>query len=195
MAWQTSQRSATSCKAIKKAGSKPAIHQYVTGRDASARHNSAMKKTRTNGFTLVELLLVLTIAALLSLASLQGWQSWQQRQRMQETARQLQRFLHGVRAWANWHNREQPLWLLTGERWCLGSGAVPAAGCDSGRRLQLLAPHPQVHIIAIEGAPGFYGKRNVAKAGHIIFGEGSLRWRMIISSRGRIRLCQVAPCL
>lgn len=153
-----------------------------------------MKKTRTNGFTLLELLLVLAIAALLSLTSLQGWQSWQQRQRMQETAQHLLRFLHGVRAWANWHNRDQPLWLLSGERWCLGSGAVPAAGCERGRRLQLLAPHPQVAIFAIEGEPGFYGKRNVAKAGHIVFGEGALRWRVIISSRGRIRLCQAAPC-
>lgn len=154
-----------------------------------------MKNRDSDGFTLIELLLVVTIAGLLSLASLQGWQSWQQRQRMQETARQLQRFLHGVRAWANWHNQPQPLWLLTGERWCLGSGVVPATGCERGHRLQLLAPHPQVQILAMEGAPGFYGKRNVAKAGHIIFGEGQLRWRVIISSRGRIRVCEVAPCL
>lgn len=154
-----------------------------------------MEKYRAYGFTLVELLLVLAIVSLLSGAALQSWQSWQQRQRMQDTAQQLQRFLHGVRAWANWHNSEQPLWLLAGERWCLGSGNKPAGGCASGRRLQLLAPHPQVQIIAIEGTPGFFGRRNVAKAGHIIFGEGTLRWRMIISARGRIRLCQAAPCL
>jgi prepilin peptidase dependent protein A len=156
---------------------------------------SAIKRNPPAGFTLPELMLVLIIVGLLSIASLSGWQSWQQHQRMEETARRLQQFLHGVRAWANWHNSDQPLWLLAGERWCLGSGDKPVTGCRAGRRLQLLAPHRQVQIIAIEGEPGFYGKRNVAKAGHIIFGEGELRWRMIISARGRIRLCQVAPCL
>ncbi|MEQ4529798.1 MAG: prepilin-type N-terminal cleavage/methylation domain-containing protein [Mixta sp.] len=154
-----------------------------------------MKRNRCEGFTLPELMLVLAIVSLLSIAALRGWQSWQQHQRMDETARRLQQFLHGVRAWANWHNSDQPLWLLAGDRWCLGSGEVPVTSCRAGRRLQLLAPHPQVQIIEIEGTPGFYGKRNVAKAGHIIFGEGDLRWRMIISARGRIRLCQVAPCL
>ena len=143
----------------------------------------------------MELLLALAIVGLLGSAALQGWQSWQQRQRMQDTARQLQRFLYGVRTWADWHNSEQSLWLLAGERWCLGSGVKPDAGCADARRLQLRAPHPQVRIIAIEGEPGFYGRRNAAKAGHIDFGEGALRWRMIISARGRIRLCQAAPCL
>ena len=155
---------------------------------------SAIKRNPPAGFTLPELLLVLTIVSLLSIASLQGWQRWQQRQRMNETAQQLQQFLHGVRAWANWHNSDQRLWLRSGERWCLGSGEQPAAVCQPGRRLQLLAPHPQVRIIAIEGEPGFYGRRNVAKAGHIIFSDGSLRWRTIVSARGRIRLCQESTC-
>ena len=154
-----------------------------------------MKTSHAYGFTLVELLLVLTIVSLLGSTVMQGWQSWQRQQRMHDTAQQLQRFLHGVRAWANWHNSDLPLWLLAGERGCLGSGPEPAVGCASGQRLQLLAPHPQVQILAIEGTPGFYGRRNAAKAGHIIFGEGTLRWRMIISSRGRIRLCQAMPCL
>ncbi len=153
-----------------------------------------MKKTSAYGFTLLELLLVLMVVSLLSMASLNGWQQWQQRQRMRDTAQQLQQFLSGARTWANWHNSEQPLWLLAGERWCLGSGPKPVSGCQANRRLQLLAPHPQVAILAIEGSPGFYGRRNVARAGHIAFGDETLRWHMIISARGRIRLCEASIC-
>ncbi|QHM74351.1 hypothetical protein C7M52_00275 [Mixta theicola] len=141
-----------------------------------------------------ELLITLTIVSLLSLAAFSGWQQWQRHQRMRETALQLQQFLHNVRAWAGWHNRDRQLWLLEGDRWCLGSGPPPPSGCRAGQRMQLLAPYPQVRIFAIEGNPGFYGRRNVARAGHIIFGEGALRWRIIISARGRIRLCEVSLC-
>lgn len=158
------------------------------------RHNSGMKRTSAYGFTLPELLLVLVVVSLLGIASLNGWQQWQQRQRMRDTAQQLQQFLSGVRAWANWHNSEQPLWLLPGERWCLGSGPIPLSGCEADKRLQLLAPHRQVNILAVEGAPGFYGRRNVARAGHIAFGEETRSWRIIISARGRIRLCEESVC-
>ncbi|QHM72270.1 prepilin-type N-terminal cleavage/methylation domain-containing protein [Mixta intestinalis] len=154
-----------------------------------------MKKDKFQGFTLLEVLITLTIVGLLSIAALTGWQQWQQQQRMRDTALQLQQFLHSMRVWAGWHNQDRPLWLLAGDRWCLGSGAVPPSGCRAGQRMQLLAPHSQVHIFAIEGKPGFYGRRNVARAGHILFGEGTLRWRIIISARGRIRLCKASTCL
>lgn len=151
-----------------------------------------MKSYSSTGFTLAELLIVLLIAGVLSIGTLQGWQRWQQQQQLRETAYQLQGFLIQLRARANWQNRDYPLWYLSGERWCLGSGVRPLQGCVPDQPLTLLAPWPAVKIYAINGEPGFYGRRNVAKAGSIEFGNEAGRWRLIISARARIRLCRAS---
>ncbi|MBA2815545.1 prepilin-type N-terminal cleavage/methylation domain-containing protein [Candidatus Pantoea persica] len=88
-----------------------------------------MKRDAEQGFTLTELLLVLAIVGLLSLGAMQRWQ---QRQQLRDTAQQLQGFLQGLRAEANWQNAERLFWLRPGERWCLGSGPEPAEGCAPG---------------------------------------------------------------
>lgn len=154
------------------------------------RQSCAMKKEPHHGFTLPELLFVLVIVGILSLGALQGWQRWQQRQQLRETAQQLQGFLQRLRAQANWQNQDRALWLMPGERWCLGSGPKPDAGCERGRRLQFIAPYPGVSLTSVRGEPGFYGRRNMAKAGSLEFGNASGRLRLIISARARIRLCQ-----
>jgi len=142
------------------------------------------------GFTLAELLFVLVIVGILSLGALQGWQRWQQRQQLRETAQQLQGFLQRLRAQANWQNQDRVLWLIPGERGCLGSGPKPDGGCVRSGRLQFVAPYADVQMLSLRGEPGFYGRRNMAKAGSLAFGNASGRLRLIISARARIRLCQ-----
>ena len=157
---------------------------------AGWRQTVAMKTTHSQGFTLAELLFVLIIVGILSLGALQGWQRWQQRQQLRDTAQQLQGFLQRLRAQANWQNQDRVLWLIPGEPWCLGSGPKPAAGCERGKRLQFTAPYPGVTLTGLRGEPGFYGRRNMAKAGSLEFSNASGRLRLIISARARIRLCQ-----
>lgn len=149
-----------------------------------------MKTEQPYGFTLPELLFVLVIVSILSLGAQQGWQRWQQRQQLRETAQQLQGFLLRLRAQTNWQNQDRVLWLIPGTPWCLGSGQKPDAGCERGKRMQFVAPYPGVSVTGLRGEPGFYGRRNMAKAGSLTFSNVSGRLRLIISARARIRLCQ-----
>lgn len=150
-----------------------------------------MKTTNSQGYTLPELLIVMTIVGILSTSAGACWVRWQQQQRLTETAQQIQQFLHQLRAWANWHNSEQILWLKPGERWCLGSGAMPTGSCEKGRHDQLIAPHTDVNVLNITKNMGFYGKHNGAWAGNITFTNAAGSLRIIVSSRARIRLCQL----
>ncbi|WP_437612825.1 prepilin peptidase-dependent protein [Erwinia sp. V71] len=149
-----------------------------------------MKTDDSQGYTLPELLLVLLIVGVLGVSALTGWSRWQQQQRLAETAQQIQHFLLQLRAQANWHNTEQVLWLKPGEHWCLGSGEMPVGNCVAGQRDQLIAPHADVSIVNLTQGLGFYGKRNVARAGNIEFANAAGQWRIIVSARARIRLCK-----
>lgn len=150
-----------------------------------------MKTAHLRGFTLPELLLVMVIAGILSLAALHGWQRWQQRQQLRDSAQQLQGFLLRLRAQANRQNSDLVLWSQPGEPWCIGAGNRPVVGCVHGKRLHFIAPHAGVALYDIWGEPGFYGRRNVAKAGSIELGNSAGRMRLIISARARIRLCMM----
>lgn len=150
-----------------------------------------MKTAYLRGFTLPELLLVMVIAGMLSLAAMNGWQRWQQRQALLDSAQQLQGFLLRLRAQANRQNSDLVLWSQPGEPWCIGAGSRPVTGCGHGKGLHFIAPHPDVVLYGIRGEPGFYGRRNVARAGSIELGNRAGRIRLIISARARIRLCMI----
>ncbi|ADU70427.1 prepilin-type N-terminal cleavage/methylation domain-containing protein [Pantoea sp. At-9b] len=149
-----------------------------------------MNRNDENGFTLPELLVVMVIAGVLSLGMMQGWQRWQQQQQLRESVLQLQGFLLRLRAWASWQNTEANLWLLPGASGCIGSGPRPLEGCQASSRWVYVPPHADVRLVSITGEPGFYGRRDVARAGSIDLESSAGRWRVIISARARIRACQ-----
>ena len=151
---------------------------------------AAMNKHANLGFTLPELLLVMVIAGILSLGALHSWQRWQQHQQLRDSVQQLQGFLLRLRAHANWHNSDLSLWLIPGERGCLGVGVKPAEGCELPSRWWLAPPNADVRFSAIIGEPGFFGRRDVARPGSIEIESAAGRWRVIISARARIRACQ-----
>lgn len=148
-----------------------------------------MKTEAQRGFTLPELLIVLLLSGILSYTALHGWHRWQQHQQLRDCAVQLQGFLLRLRSQANWQNQDRVLWLLPGTPWCLGSGSRPDGACTPGRKLQFIAPDTRVRLTALRGEPGFYGRRNMAKAGSIDLSNDSGTLRLIISARARIRLC------
>ncbi len=141
------------------------------------------------GMTLIELLVVITLAGLLTGWGVIHWRHYQQALRLEHTAQQLLAFLTRLQADANWRNRTALLGFKTGDPWCIGSGQSPmdcaALGDDvfsPGYRDVQLAGFTQKDM-------GFYGLRNNAQAGHILLSNGAGRLRLVLSAKGRLRLC------
>lgn len=145
-----------------------------------------MKTNNRDGFTLLEMMIVVTIVSLLSLGTWRGWLRWQQQQELNDTARQIQRLLVRLRSDANWHNAVHLLWLKPGVRWCLGAGADRCSGMTTHT---LLAPYPDVSVRRLTQGLGFYGKKNTAHPGSILIASVAGERRIIVSSRGRVRIC------
>ncbi|TNV20830.1 prepilin peptidase-dependent protein [Buttiauxella sp. B2] len=149
-------------------------------------------KIKQHGFSLIEMLVVMSIVAMLSTGSVQGWQQWQQRQRLWITTQQIRNLLEQLRNDANWHNRDHLLMVnRTGNTWCLASKQLEANLCHSEGRWRLLQPFVDVDITETTPNLGFYGQRNTAWPGHIDLQNGTGKWRVIISAQGRIRVCEI----
>lgn len=150
-------------------------------------------KMALSGFTLLELVLVITLISSLLTLSLYHWSAWQQRHQLRQTAVELQAFLTRIREQAHWYNRHYPLWVRQEkEGWCVGAG-LPAPGCQSSATPFIWhAPYPQVKFFQRLGEPSFYGERSMAWPGSIEFGYPDQHWRVIISARARIRICKTA---
>ncbi len=148
-----------------------------------------MKKIFSGGYTLPEILIVMVLMSILSASGWYSWQQWQQKRQLDDSAQQIQRLLQRLRADANWHNRVYLLWLQPGPRWCLGAGQQ-SVDCLSAPRLRLQAPWPGTEITTLTPGIGFYGRKNVARPGRIVIVSKAGERRIIVSARGRIRICR-----
>ncbi|WP_164044932.1 prepilin peptidase-dependent protein [Serratia marcescens] len=156
---------------------------------------------RQRGMTLIELLAALLIAGMLTGWGVGQWCHHQQTLRLEHTAQQLLAFLLRLQADANWRNRTTLLWFKNGTPWCLGGG-VPPPDCASAEGSVF---SPSYRDVVLSGYTdkeiGFYGLRNTAQAGHILLSNEAGGLRLVLSARGRLRLCSeglrirgIAPC-
>lgn len=158
--------------------------------------NRCMRYARSQrGMTLIELLVVIALAALLSSWGVSHWHQHRQALRLEHTALQLLAFLTRLQADANWRNRAALLWFKPGEHWCIGSGSEPLT-CSAAEDWVFVAPSDGVQLSDYTRKEiGFYGLRNGAQAGHIQLSNGVGSLRVILSAKGRLRLCSVEVVL
>ncbi|MEA1064120.1 prepilin peptidase-dependent protein [Apirhabdus apintestini] len=148
-----------------------------------------MNQTK-QGFTLIELVLVMGIVASLSVGGLYGWRHWQQQQRLQQNALLLRAWLQQIRDEANATNRDFHIRLTQqNKQWALTACANSGAACSPQSRHIWRPTVPDIWLEGDASNIHFYGLRNTAWAGHLSLGNAGGRWRIIISSWGRIRLC------
>lgn len=144
---------------------------------------------RQRGMTLIELLAALLIASMLTGWGVGQWRHHQQALRLEHTGQQLLAFLLRLQAEANGRNRTTLLWFKHGAPWCLGGGAPPP-DCASAEGPVFSSPYPDVVLRGYTGKEiGFYGLRNTAQAGHILLSNDAGGLRLVLSARGRLRLC------
>ena len=145
-----------------------------------------MKKEK--GFTLMEMLIALSLIVTLSAAGLYGWRRWQQQQQLWQTARQVRDYLVVLRndAWRN--NRDHIVTLQrAGKQWCLLKTGIPA--CQADNAFVLTPQWSDIQVTELTPALGFYGLRDTAWAGRVRLQSQAGEWLILISAWGRIRMC------
>lgn len=142
------------------------------------------------GFTLLETLLVIILIALLASWSLPQWRIYRQGLQLEQTAVQLLTFLTHRQAHASWLNRSLFIWAQEGDTWCIGVDNPAGGDCQRSDEGHFTPADRGVALVAVsQNEMGFYGLRNTAQGGHLILVNEAGRIRVIISSRGRVRLC------
>ncbi|WP_125258634.1 prepilin peptidase-dependent protein [Dickeya lacustris] len=148
---------------------------------------------RQNGFSLPELMLVLTVIALLTGSGLYHWQAYRQLLQLEQQARQLLGVLTGIQAQANWRNQTLSLWIKSSaQAWCLVS-TESSTDCDNPASVVYYRLHQDVALQeSTSPRVVFYGVRNAAQSGHLTLRNPAGKVRLVISGRGRLRLCSEA---
>lgn len=145
---------------------------------------------KERGMTLIEMLMVIILIAMCSLWGLQGWQRYRQSMLLEQNAQGLRLYLTAVQAEANAYNRSMVLWAIEGFGGCVGHASPPTECRSQGNPSRFVVSAPTLEVLDFTNkVMGFYGIRNAAQAGHITLRNSAGSLRIILSARGRLRIC------
>jgi len=104
--------------------------------------------SKSYGFSLIELMVVLAIIALLLLKGSVQLDAWQQHQHLWQTTQQLSLFLQRLRNDANGRNREHKLILSkSAGSWAISSHYVPLLTEQSGEHWTFTPHFPAIRLV------------------------------------------------
>lgn len=139
--------------------------------------------------SLIEMMVVVALVAMCTLWGLHSWRGYQQALKLEQQAQQLRLYLYGLQAEANNYNRAAVLWAIGGTSGCVGTGLRPAQCSTAGSRVFAVS-EPDVELFDFtDKTMGFYGLRNAAQAGHLSLKNAAGSLRVVLSARGRLRIC------
>ncbi|MDF7666266.1 prepilin-type N-terminal cleavage/methylation domain-containing protein [Orbaceae bacterium ESL0727] len=141
------------------------------------------------GFSLLELLIVICITAMLAAMGISQWRDNKLRHELTFTTQQLAYFLNEAQVDAYINNRTYNLYLFTSP-WCLmmSEGDRPPS-CNGPFRFT--KPYDSVTITGLteKKTISFWGRRNLAQTASLQLKNTQGHSKVIISRRGRIRIC------
>lgn len=147
-------------------------------------------EVKERGMTLIEILVVIALIAMCSLWGLQGWRAYQQSLVLEQHAQRLRSYLTELQAEANAYNRSMVLWAIEGFGGCVGHASPPTECRSQGNPSRFVVSAPTLEVLDFTNkVMGFYGIRNAAQAGHITLRNSAGSLRIILSARGRLRIC------
>jgi len=140
------------------------------------------------GYTLIEMMLVLTLVALTALSGGFTWQHYRHQARLSQAGQQIADYLSRLQLHAARNNHSCRIAIK------IGSEGALSAVCTS-RPDERLWFHPPLSDIRLEmSAPGyltFRGLHNTATPAHMVISNPAGSIKIIVSGTGRLRLCSV----
>lgn len=145
---------------------------------------------QNEGFSILEVLVVICICTILAAIGIQHWKSLQLRNELITTTQQLAYFLNEVQVKAYTQNDTYNLYLFLSP-WCLTvTQAERPITCNQGI-LQFNKPNNSVVISGLTDKKtiSFWGRRNMAQTTSFQLQNDIGISKVFISFRGRIRSC------
>ncbi|WP_213993166.1 prepilin-type N-terminal cleavage/methylation domain-containing protein [Sodalis sp. dw_96] len=140
------------------------------------------------GYTLIEMMLVLSLVALIALTGGFSWQHYRHQSRLSEAGQQIADFLSRWQLHAVRNNHSCRIGIKT------GADAELTAVCHSRPDERFRFRPPLVDIRLEVSSPGyltFRGLHNTATPAHVAISNPAGSIKIIVSGTGRLRLCSV----
>ncbi|MEA9392514.1 prepilin-type N-terminal cleavage/methylation domain-containing protein [Acerihabitans sp. TG2] len=149
-----------------------------------------MKIHGQQGYTLIEMLLVLMLTAMVALSGGHACHRYRQHAQLEQATTQITDFLLRWQLAASRGNHSCQLSVTRGGNWSITAYLMPAAGMPPVLLGRLDSPSDDIRLDFSQfDYLTLAGTRNTATAGHLTVCNAAGRLKIILSGKGRVRIC------